>query len=68
MDVKTIFLYRNIKENIYIKPPTGCGVTGTTKLNKALYGLKQLPRVWYNTLANFLVILGFQPLDTNAFV
>jgi hypothetical protein len=68
MDIKTTFLYRDIKENIWIELPMGCGVTSTTKLNKALYSLKQSPRVWYNTLANFLVILGFQPLDTDAFV
>jgi hypothetical protein len=37
-------------------------------LNKTLYNLKQASRVWYNTLANFLVTLGFQPVDTNASV
>jgi hypothetical protein len=30
-----------------------------------LYSLKQSPYIWYNTLANFLVTLGFQPLDTD---
>jgi hypothetical protein len=59
MDVKTAFLYRDIKKNIWIELPTGCSITSTTKLNKVLYGLKQSPRVWYNTLANFLAILGF---------
>jgi hypothetical protein len=59
MDVKTIFFYRDIKKNVWIELPTGCGITSTTKLNKALYSLKQSPRVWYNTLVNFLVTLGF---------
>jgi hypothetical protein len=45
MDVKTAFLYRDIKKNIWIELPTGCSITSTTKLNKVLYGLKQSPRV-----------------------
>jgi hypothetical protein len=69
MDVKTAFLYGAVEEDVWITLPTGCGVDGgTAKLNKALYGLKQSPRVWYNTLANFLATLGFQPLDADASV
>lgn len=68
MDVKTAFLYGEIDEDIWIDLPTGCGVTGTAKLNKALYGLKQSPRVWYNTLATFLSELGFHPLDADSSV
>jgi hypothetical protein len=45
MDVKIVFLYCNIKEDIWIELPTGCGVSGTAKLKKALYGLKQAPYV-----------------------
>jgi Reverse transcriptase (RNA-dependent DNA polymerase) len=59
MDVKIVFLYGDIEEDIWIELPTGCGVSGTTKLKKALYGLKQAPHVWYNTLATFLSSLGF---------
>jgi hypothetical protein len=40
MDVKTVFLYGDIEEDIWIKLPTSCSVSGTAKLKKALYGLK----------------------------
>jgi hypothetical protein len=40
MDVKTAFLYSNIKEDIWIELPTGYGVSRIVKLKKALYGLK----------------------------
>ena len=68
IDVKTAFFYGDIKENIQIELLIGYSITSTTKLNKALYSLKQSSLVWYNTLANFLVTLGFQPLDTDASV
>jgi hypothetical protein len=45
IDIKTTFLYGDIKENVWIELLTGCGVTSITKLNKTLYSLKQLPRV-----------------------
>jgi hypothetical protein len=53
---------------MYIELPTGYGITSITKLNKVLYSLNQSPRVWYNTLANFLAMLGFQLLDTDTSV
>jgi len=68
MDVKTAFLYGDIEEDVWVELPTGCGVSGSVKLNKALYGLKQSPRVWYNTLATYLATLGFKPLDADASV
>jgi hypothetical protein len=40
MDIKIAFFYSEIKEDIWIKLLTGCGVTGIAKLKKALYGLK----------------------------
>jgi hypothetical protein len=40
MDVKTVFLYSEIKEDIWIKLPTSYSVSGTAKLKKALYSLK----------------------------
>jgi hypothetical protein len=68
MDVKIVFLYDEIEEDIWIELPTGCSVSRAAKLKKALYGLKQAPRVWYNTLATFLSSLGFQPLDADSSV
>ncbi|CRL31484.1 Reverse transcriptase, RNA-dependent DNA polymerase [Penicillium camemberti] len=34
------------------------------KVRKAFCGLKQAPRVWYQTLTNFLRNLGFEPIST----
>ena len=68
MDIKIAFLYSEIEEDIQIKLPTGYSITRMAKLKKALYGLKQAPRVWYNTLTTFLLLIRFQPLNTNSFV
>jgi hypothetical protein len=40
MDIKIVFLYRDIKKHIWIKLLTGCSVISTAKLNKTLYNLK----------------------------
>jgi hypothetical protein len=73
MDVKTAFLYRLVKETVYVQQPLGlknksAGLDKVCKLNRALYGLKQAPRVWYNTLSEYLQELGFKPLDADASV
>jgi hypothetical protein len=61
MDVKTAFLHGKLEEEVFLEQPHGYQ-KGTTvcKLNKALYGLKQSPRVWYNTLKEFLCQIGFK--------
>src|SRR6202012_951432 len=48
--------------------PTGYDQSSSNlvcKLNKALYGLKQSPRVWYNTITQFLKELGFTALSSD---
>jgi hypothetical protein len=50
IDVKTAFLYRLVKETVYIQQPLGlkdksAGIDKVYKLNRALYGLKQALRV-----------------------
>ena len=71
MDVKTAFLYGDIEEEVYVEFPEGTGIkVGNMtdfglKLIKALYGLGQALRVLYNTLANYLKRLGFQPLTAD---
>jgi hypothetical protein len=64
MDVKTAFLYGNLKEEIFMKQPEGFVVKGkenlVCKLKKSLYGLKQAPRCWNETFNNFCTKkLGF---------
>ena len=67
MDVQTAFLYGQIDEEIYVEQPTGLedGTNRVCKLNRALYGLKQSPRIWFQTLAQFLKTLGFEPLSAD---
>ena len=50
-DVKTVFLYDDLKEEIYMTQPLWFKAAGkeklACKLEKSLYSLKQLPRQWY---------------------
>ncbi|GJW31618.1 retrovirus-related pol polyprotein from transposon TNT 1-94 [Tanacetum coccineum] len=63
MDVKTAFLNRPLKEEVYINHPDGFvdphHPDKVYHLTKALYELKQAPREWYDELSNFLVSKGF---------
>nr|GEW40382.1 retrovirus-related Pol polyprotein from transposon TNT 1-94 [Tanacetum cinerariifolium] len=63
MDVKTLFLYGPLKEEVYVNQPDGFvdpyHPDKVYHLKKALYGLKQAPRAWYDELSNFLVSKGF---------
>ncbi|GJY30836.1 retrovirus-related pol polyprotein from transposon TNT 1-94 [Tanacetum coccineum] len=59
MDVKTVFLNRHLKEEVYVNQPDGFvdprHPDKVYRLKKALYGLKQAPRAWYDELFNFLI-------------
>nr|GEY32204.1 hypothetical protein [Tanacetum cinerariifolium] len=59
MDVKTVFLYGPLKEEVYVNQPDGFvdpyHPDQVYRLKKALYGLKQAPRVWYDELSKFLL-------------
>ena len=70
MDVKTTSIYGSVKEEIYVDQPEGFddGTGRVCRLNKALYGLKQSPRVWYQTLSDFLKNTGFKPLNSDSSV
>ena len=60
MDVKTAFLYGNLKEEIYMNLPEGYRKAGkVARLFKCIYGLKQSAREWYELLAAHLRKLGF---------
>nr|GFC00769.1 hypothetical protein [Tanacetum cinerariifolium] len=64
IDVKSAFLYETIKEVVYVCQPLGFEDPDypdkVYKVVKALYGLHQAPRAWYETLANYLLEIGFQ--------
>jgi hypothetical protein len=64
MDVKSAFLNRPIKEEVYVEKPPGFEdseyPSHVFKLSKALYGLKQAPRARYECLTDFLITNGFK--------
>nr|GFB04754.1 hypothetical protein [Tanacetum cinerariifolium] len=64
MDVKSAFLYGTIEEEVYVCQPSGFedpeNPDKVYKVVKALYGLHQAPRAWYETLATYLLEIGFQ--------
>nr|GEU92601.1 hypothetical protein [Tanacetum cinerariifolium] len=74
MDVKTAFLNRILKEEVYVGQPLGFVSKQYPyhmyALDKALYGLKQAPRAWYDILLQFLIETGFQKgsIDTTLFI
>jgi hypothetical protein len=59
MDVKSSFLNKPIKEEVYVEQPPGFEddrhPDHVYKLSKVLYGLKQAPRAWYECLRDFLI-------------
>jgi hypothetical protein len=58
-DVKSAFLHRNLKEDIWILSPPGISLSGKIlRVKKLLYGLKQAPNESYNKLSSVLVEKG----------
>nr|GEX20376.1 hypothetical protein [Tanacetum cinerariifolium] len=74
MDVKNVFLYGTIEEEVYVCRPPGFEDPDypdkVYKVVKALYGLHQVPRAWYETLTNYLLENGFQKgkIDQTLFI
>ncbi|GKE25103.1 putative ribonuclease H-like domain-containing protein, partial [Tanacetum coccineum] len=64
MDVKSVFLYGTIEEEVYVCQPPGFEdpqfPDKVYKVEKALYGLHQAPRAWYETLSTYLLENGFR--------
>jgi hypothetical protein len=67
MDVKNAFLHGTLKEEIYMKPPSGyhCQQNLVCRLRKTLYGLKQAPRAWNETFNDYVKSLGFKNSETD---
>ncbi|XP_072060351.1 uncharacterized protein [Arachis hypogaea] len=62
LDVNTAFLYGDLEEKVYMKPPPGLNVSNPKlicKLEKSLYGLKQASRQWNSKLAHTLIKFGY---------
>jgi hypothetical protein len=64
MDVKSVFLNGQIKEEVYVQQPPGFKSeeypNHVYKLHKVLYEFKQAPRAWYECLRDFLIDNGFK--------
>lgn len=67
LDVKSAFLYGELKEEVYIDQPEGYLKVGEEdkvyRLKKALYGLKQAPRAWYSRIESYFKKKGFKKSD-----
>jgi hypothetical protein len=63
MDVKSAFLNRDLKEEVYARQPAGFIIAGqegkVLRLRKMLYGLRQAPRVWNSKLDDTLKKMNF---------
>ena len=64
LDVKSAFLYGDLKELVFIDQPPGYVKFGNEhkvyRLMKALYGIKQALRAWYNCIETYFLKEGFQ--------
>nr|GEV35133.1 retrotransposon protein, putative, Ty3-gypsy subclass [Tanacetum cinerariifolium] len=64
LDVKSAFLHRDLKEEVYVTQPEGFIKRQDNgkvyRLIKALYGLRQAPRAWNIKLDNTLKSLAFK--------
>ena len=63
MDVTTVFLYGDLKEEVYMKQPEGFTEKGkehlVCRLRRSIYGHKQPPRCWNSVLDGKLKNMGF---------
>ncbi|GKB12771.1 ribonuclease H-like domain-containing protein [Tanacetum coccineum] len=61
LDVNNAFLYGDLAEVVYMKPPKGYFPSDNKvcRLKKSLYGLKQAPRQWNAKLTSTLIENGF---------
>jgi hypothetical protein len=72
LDVDSAFLYADLDEDVYVKPPPGMSIKSgyCLKLLKSLYGLKQAPRNWNKNIVDHIKSIGFTQcvLDNCLFV
>ena len=72
VDVKTVYLYGDLDEEIYMDPPLGYKVPegSVLHLKKALYSLKQAGRQWHQKLKSVMLEFGLKQIanDPHTFV
>lgn len=62
LDVQNAFLHGVLKEEIFMRPPTGLNIGDdrVCRLNKTLYCLKQAPMEWNKKFNTYVQGLGFK--------
>ena len=72
MDVVVAFLQSLIDKNVFVEPGPGhdprdskTGEVMVYKLQRSLYGLAQSPVLWYDTIDEVLVVIGFRPTQSD---
>nr|GEW05262.1 retrotransposon protein, putative, Ty1-copia subclass [Tanacetum cinerariifolium] len=69
LDVNNAFLYGYLKEQVYMKQPSGFidpqRPNHVCLLHRSLYGLKQAPRAWFERFSKALFDLDFKSSKTN---
>nr|GEX53759.1 uncharacterized mitochondrial protein AtMg00810-like [Tanacetum cinerariifolium] len=74
MDVKSVFIYEKIEEEVYVCQPLGFEDSDfpdkVYKVEKVLYGLHQAFRAWYESLSIYLLDNGFHrgKIDKTLFI
>jgi Reverse transcriptase (RNA-dependent DNA polymerase) len=65
LDVTTAFLHALINDTVYMVQPHGFndGTGRVCRLNRALYGLRRSPQLWYMTLVEVIVEMGYKAVD-----
>jgi len=70
VDVKTVYLYGDLDEKIYMEQPEGFKLSGKEnkvwQLCKALYSLKQAGLSWWCTMTKSMLALGFKRCKSDA--
>ena len=70
LNIKTVFLYGELNEEIYMEQPEGFVKKGqeghVCRLLKAIYGLKQASRTWNKKLHKTLLTNGFRCIYSDA--
>ena len=72
LDIKTAFLYKELKKELYMEQPKGFKVKGQEHkvicLKHAIYGLKQATLTWWRVLDKSMAVLGLIHLQSNSVI